>query len=128
MARNDVLDEPMILEPTRLGVILGLPVGLTYLFVCHRVKMKPKLKDFLRILILSVSAVVNVWISILMLSTDDTGLGPLASYRLAIVVGAVVVVWLSVEKMCKIWARLRKKHEANRVRDRQSALSGTARN
>jgi uncharacterized membrane protein YeaQ/YmgE (transglycosylase-associated protein family) len=92
----------VISEPTILGVVVGLVVGVIYVAIVLRKGLAPTFGSFAVILLSCVGVVVSAQFGYQALKMPREQLGPFQDQRLPMVLGAAAIIWISVETVAKI--------------------------
>lgn len=95
-----------MINTTTLGIYLGIIVSIIYLIINLRKKKKPNLSH-VAVIILSATAITvsfDLGKVALFATTDDLGI--LREQRVPMVLGAIAVVWTSIESVFDIYKPL----------------------
>ncbi|WP_174876036.1 hypothetical protein [Vogesella oryzae] len=85
-------------NPNLIGLYIGTAAGaLFFLYSYLACKKVPALNQVAVVLLAWTGAVVGFHLGFIALTADDTTLGMLADQRVAIVLGALAVVWTAAE-------------------------------
>src|SRR5919206_927475 len=93
-------------EPTILGVCIGILAGAVFLIICWRRQVAPNFSHMAVILLSCVGAVVSIQFGYIVLKTPKEQLGLFQEQRLPMILGALAVVWVSVESIIKLYLPL----------------------
>lgn len=86
------------MNPNLIGLYVGTVAGLLYFCYCYLIcKKVPALNQVAVVLLAWTGAVVGLHLGFFALTADDSTLGRLADQRVAIVLGALAVVWTAAE-------------------------------
>lgn len=103
----------LLFEPTIIGVCVGILFGTAYLIVCFSRKVAPNFNQFAVIVLSCVGAMVSIQFGYIVLKTPKEQLGPFQDQRLPMSLGALAIIWISVEAIIKIYLPLIKREAQN---------------
>jgi hypothetical protein len=84
------------------GLLLGLLLGVIYLLTAWKKNVKPEINDFFIILIAAYSVVLSINLLVTVLSCSKEYLGNFKDERIAIILGGISMLWISIEQLPKM--------------------------
>jgi ABC-type Fe3+-siderophore transport system permease subunit len=95
-----------LFEPTILGVCIGILAGAAFVIICWRRQVAPNFSHMAVIVLSCVGAVVSIHFGYVVLKTPKEQLGLFQEQRLPMILGALAVIWVSVESVIKTFLSL----------------------
>ncbi|HEX8129832.1 MAG TPA: hypothetical protein VF527_12080 [Pyrinomonadaceae bacterium] len=95
-----------LFEPTILGVCIGILAGVVFLIICLKRQVAPNFSHMAVIVLSCVGAIVSIHFGYIVIKTPKEQLGLFQEQRLPMILGALAVVWVSIESVIKIYLPL----------------------
>lgn len=90
-------------QATQSGIYAGLALGLIYIAMCARSRKGPTFTQFATVMLCTVGAFVGGAFGLTALRATDADLAGLSDQRLPMILGAVAVVWISLEQLLAVF-------------------------
>ena len=109
----------MLNEPTKIGILVGLFVAALALMLHAYRRVPPRLNEISILLLASVGGTVGFDFGYTVATANAQYLGNLERYRLAMILGGVAVVWVSLEAVIERFLKISRR-PAGEIPDQES--------